>query len=58
MRKFNIWFNDKYLKRVKKTDFVKSHKHLALTDDQLNEVWEAANPEKKASVAEAPEKTK
>lgn len=58
MRRFGIWFNRKHLQQVKKNDFIKSHKHLALTDEQLTEVWDEVNPDKKVSAAETPEAKK
>lgn len=58
MRAFGIWFNKKHLQTIKKADFVKSHKHLALTDEQLSDVWDQANPDKKVSSDETPDKKK
>lgn len=56
MKSNGIWFNDEEVKKAKKEDFIKNHKHLALTDDQLSDIWISLNPPKKDPPGESAKK--
>lgn len=53
MKKFGVWFNPEYLSKVSLSDFVKSHKHLTLSEDQLTDIWQSKNGKKSDEVSKA-----